>query len=68
MPQNCLKVFRTGFKLGYAGPREFNMCKNLISAKENIKEVYAKINAEIEKGRVGGPFEVPPFKNMRCSP
>ena len=27
-----------------------------------------KIGAEIEKGRVGGPFETPPFNNMRCSP
>ena len=44
------------------------MSKNLISAKENSSEVHRKINAEIEKGRVGGPYKTPPFPNMRCSP
>ena len=44
------------------------MSKNFISAKENIKEVHSKINAEIIKGRVGGPYVVPPFTNIRCSP
>jgi hypothetical protein len=60
--------FSYGFKLGYMGPREFKMSKNLISAKENSSEVHSKINAEIKKGRVGGPYETPPFSNRRCSP
>ena len=50
------------------GPRELKMSKNLISAKENSSEVHRKINAEIEKGRVGGLYETTPFPNMRCSP
>ena len=44
------------------------MSKNLVSAKDNTAEVLQKIRAEIEKGRIGGPFEAPPFLNMRCSP
>ena len=60
--------FSEGFKLGYSGPRELKLSKNLISAKENSEEVLSKIKGEIEKGRVGGPFEVTPFTNMRCSP
>ena len=44
------------------------MSKNLVSANENREEVLKKIRAEIEKGRVGGPFVAPPFMNMRCSP
>ena len=60
--------FSDGFKLGYMEPRELKMSKNLVSANENSEEVLRKIRAEIEKGRVGGPFESPPFTNMRCSP
>jgi len=47
--------FSYGFKLGYMGPRELKMSKILILAKENSSEVHSKINAEIKKGRVGGP-------------
>ena len=38
---DLLNGFSYGFKLGY------KLCKNLISAKENSKEVHSKINAEI---------------------
>jgi hypothetical protein len=34
-----LEGFSNGFKLGYTGPREFKKSNNLISAKENTKEV-----------------------------
>jgi hypothetical protein len=63
-----LEGFSKGFKLGYTGPRVLKKSNNLISAKENIEEVHSKINAEIIKGRVGGPYVAPPFENMRCSP
>jgi hypothetical protein len=63
-----MKGFSNGFRLGYMGPRVLKKSKNLISVKENMDEVYRKFNGEIEKGRVGGPFEVPPFDNLRCSP
>ena len=65
---NYAKVFQRVFKLGYTGPRELKLSKNLVSAKDNTDEVLRKIEAEIEKGRVGGPFDTPPFHNMRCSP
>ena len=60
--------FSNGFRLGYMGPRVQQKSKNLISVAENKAEVYSKINGEIIKGRVEGPFEIPPFTNLRCSP
>jgi hypothetical protein len=62
--------FSNGFSLGYMGPRVLKKSKNLISVAQNKAEleIYSKIKGEIEKGRVRGPFEVPPFDNLRCSP
>jgi hypothetical protein len=53
-----------GFRLGYMGPRVQQKSTNLISVSQHMAEVDRKINREIEKGRVGGPFEVPPFINL----
>ena len=63
-----MKGFSEGFRLGYMGPRVLKKSKNLTSVKENMEEIHRKINGEIEKGRVGGQFEAPPFDNLRCSP
>ena len=63
-----MKGFSEGFRLGYMGPRVLKKSKNLTSVKENMEEVHRKMNGEIETGRVGGPFEAPPFDNLRCSP
>ena len=60
--------FSNGFRLGYMGPRVLKKSKNRISVAQHMSEVYSKINGEIKKGRVGGPFDVPPFDNLRCSP
>ena len=42
-----MKGFFNGFRLGYMGSRVLKKSKNLISVKENMDEVYRKINGEI---------------------
>ena len=36
--------------------------KNLVSVADNVQEVTNKIQGEIDKGRVEGPFDDPPIK------
>ena len=60
--------FSNGFKLGYTGPRELRMSKNLVSANDNGSEVHKNIRAEIEKGRVGGPYDSPPIPRASNDP
>jgi hypothetical protein len=60
--------FANSFRIGYEGPRQPKKSKNLVSVADNLKEVEKKIKGEIEKGRVEGPFDDPPLKNLRCSP
>lgn len=42
--------------------------KNHRSAMENTQVVAEKIQKEILKGRIRGPFLRPPFDNFICSP
>lgn len=63
-----LHGFTFGFSLNYMGPRGPVSCKNMVSASENKDQLLAKLNKEIELGRIFGPFDVPPFKNFYCSP
>ena len=41
---------------------------NLKSALENAKIVQEKLNKELLKDRIAGPFDSPPFSNFVCSP
>ena len=38
------------------------------SARDNGSIVTAKLDKEVQKGRVRGPFDKPPFDNFVCSP
>ena len=60
--------FKFGFRLGFIGERIEQKSKNLTSALELKTETMAKINKEIQKGRVAGPFETVPLSNFRSSP
>jgi hypothetical protein len=60
--------FSHGFRLGYECPRQPQKSKNLVSVADNVQEVKKKIQGEIDKGRVEGPFDDPPIQNLRCSP
>ena len=60
--------FSNGFCIPYFGPRVFRKIDNHHSFKANLGIGRAKIDSELEKGRVSGPFDQPPFKNLVCSP
>lgn len=66
--QRLKEGFKFGFRLGYVGPRKSYHCQNLASVKKNLQVARQKIQAEIEAGRVAGPFDNPPLPKMRCSP
>ena len=63
-----LQGFKTGFCLGYCGPRLPRSCKNLMSAKMYPVDVREKIDKEINMGRILGPFISPPISNLITSP
>jgi len=62
---NC---FSNGFRLGHTGPRTYFLGKNLASAELNVKIVLEKLTKEALAGRMAGPFNSPPFANLRISP
>ena len=63
-----LNGFLYGFPLHYTGTRMPRDAKNLKSARTRPEIVGQKIQAEIEAGRVAGPFDQRPLLNLRVSP
>ena len=59
-----LQGFKTGFCLGYYGPRLPRWCKNFMSAKMYPVDVREKIDKEVNMGRILGPFISPPIFNL----
>ena len=59
--------FRFGFRLGFIGEQIEQKSKNLTLALELKTKTLEKINKEIKKGRVAGPFETVPLSNFRSS-
>ena len=66
--KELLEGFTHGFRLGFIGKRTPQLSKNLTSVAENPTEVERKIDKELEKGRVAGPFKNLPLDNLKCSP
>jgi hypothetical protein len=60
--------FKFGFRIPFQGVRKSRLCSNHVSARENPAQVSKTIFDEIAKGRVLGPYLVPPFENFFCSP
>ncbi|MCG7866997.1 MAG: hypothetical protein JAY74_11590 [Candidatus Thiodiazotropha taylori] len=60
--------FSSGFPLHYSGKRVPHDSRNLKSANLNPELVRQKIKAEVEAGRVAGPFDIRPLPNLRVSP
>ena len=58
----------TGFLLYYSGSRVPTDSKNLKSANMQSDIVRNKILAEVDAGRVAGPFQNRPLPNLRISP
>ena len=66
MVSKSLKGIREGFEIGYDGPEISRESPNLKSAREHPEVVSGYLAKECQLGRVGGPFEEPPFPNMQC--
>lgn len=60
--------FKFGFRIPFQGVRQPRVCTNHYSARENPSQVSKKIFKEVQKGRILGPFLVPPFRNFFSSP
>lgn len=60
--------FSCGFRICFEGERHSFESPNLKSALEQPQIVISKINKEREAGRIAGPFALPPFPKLRCSP
>ncbi|XP_052229228.1 uncharacterized protein LOC127843584 [Dreissena polymorpha] len=68
LAQYLILGFTHGFKLGYTGQHKASTSPNLKSCDENPDTVQSKLQAELNSGRVKGPFTYPPFENFRVSP
>lgn len=60
--------FSKGFRIPSRGQRQFRFSKNLSSLKDKQHILLDRINEESLSGRVMGPFQYPPFKNIQVSP
>ena len=59
---------REGFKIGYQGPRQPYVSKNLKTAYMLPEIVDGNLLEEVKQGRTIGPFTQPPFKNFQIYP
>ena len=60
--------FTNGFRLNFSGERIAQDSPNLTSANDNSEVVKAKIDAELEAGRIAGPFSSRPRHDLKLSP
>lgn len=62
-----LSVFKSGFKLNYAGPRYPVQSSNLVSAREETIALHTKLLEDRSLGRIIGPYALPPISNLRVN-
>ena len=60
--------FKYGFKIPFKGQRGFAFSRNHGSAVHNSDIINKKLMNEMELGRVAGPFDVLPLKELKISP
>ena len=60
--------FQRGFTIEYTGQREAFEARNLKSAFDHEAQLLEKIYKEVSLGRIVGPFDTPPLKNLHVSP
>jgi hypothetical protein len=62
------KGFLNGFRLHYTGPRFHRERSNLVSSHQHKDELKAKVQNEIDLGRIVGPFKTLPIDTLQISP
>ena len=65
--KQLVQELQHGFHIVYDGDRFPLTEGNLQSAYEHHEAVDAALQKELSAGRTEGPFEFPPFTNLRCS-
>jgi len=60
--------FREGFSLGFEGPRTPLTSNNSHTITDKTHLAQTKIDNEVRLGRIEGPFDQPPWPNMKFSP
>ena len=65
---DLISALRYGAHVGYTGPRQPRVSRNLISAIQHPEVVSSNLNKEIQLGRVAGPFDSSPIPDLQCHP
>ena len=60
--------FQNGFRIPFTGIRQSRLCSNLPSIVGKSEILKSKILAELQAGRVAGPFDQIPIYNIQLSP
>ena len=63
-----IQGFTNGFSLKFQGPPATYVARNHLSAYQHPQVMKAKIQKELDLGRMLGPYNSPPLPNFRCSP
>ena len=65
---NLVNALQYGARIGYLGPEQTRVSRNLLSASQHPEVVSANLNKEMQLGRVAGPFPSPPLPDFQCHP
>jgi len=65
--KDIITGFEEGFPLYFEGPPATYISKNHLSATQQSDVMQAKIDKEVQLGRILGPFDSPPLPNFRSS-
>ena len=65
---NLVNALRYGARIGYLGPQQTRVSRNLLSASQHPEVVSANLTKEMQLGRVAGPSPSPPLPDYQCHP
>ena len=65
---NLISALRYGTRIGYLGPHQPRVSRNLISASQHPEVVSGNIHKEVQLGSIAGPFSSPPLPDLQCHP
>ena len=57
-----------GFDIGFDAPHTATRPNNLLSATEHREAVTTALKTEVSRGHTAGPFDIPPWPDLHCSP